>query len=302
MAKKRKSQTRTDPLTGMKYEKGSLMDMMGQSDKRIKRSVQKGFSIGKPSKSAFSIKPNKNAFSFSKPSSGGLSFPKISIPTNRRPGRQSALDKKLQAIASAAIVGIIALVLIGQWLKSHPVVMWVIIVALFLGVIGIAYYWFKKHNLTPEQRAEKEKQEEIETGIRIKRLRKKRAGELEGLTEKEQEYLINKWLEEGEEVDLTGKSRSGKPMFIEKPLSKHQAERIIRERGTRCQYPNCFVRITLDVHHILPRSQGGSNNDNNLIVLCPNHHRQQASIPKERLKYYATHHRNKGDDTMKEEF
>ena len=148
---------------------------------------------------------------------------------------------------------------------------------------------------TTEQKIARKKKEELELGIRVQRLKRKRAGELQGLTEEQQNYLINKWLEEGEEADITGKSRSGKPMFIEKPLSKHEAEMIIRARGTRCQYPHCHETYDLDVHHIVPRSQGGSNEGSNLIVLCPTHHRKadRGSIPATRLKMYVQEHRRK---------
>lgn len=45
-----------------------------------------------------------------------------------------------------------------------------------------------------------------------------------------------------------------------------------------CKFPNCtyktFNRSSIDVHHIVPRSLGGSSKDYNLIELCPNHHRK----------------------------
>jgi len=34
----------------------------------------------------------------------------------------------------------------------------------------------------------------------------------------------------------------------------------------------CGFDITVAVHHIMPRSEGGSDELDNLIVLCPNHH------------------------------
>lgn len=42
--------------------------------------------------------------------------------------------------------------------------------------------------------------------------------------------------------------------------------------GERCQI--CGYAISVDVHHLVPRSKGGSDDLENLVVLCPNHHRE----------------------------
>lgn len=70
------------------------------------------------------------------------------------------------------------------------------------------------------------------------------------------------------------------------PLSHDETERIIHRVGTMCCYPNCKENIALDVHHIVPREDGGTNRDDNLIVLCPVHHRlaDRGAIPKKRLE------------------
>ena len=70
------------------------------------------------------------------------------------------------------------------------------------------------------------------------------------------------------------------------PLTKYEAEKIIKQRGTKCQYPHCQERYSLDVHHIVQRSNGGTNNNSNLIVLCPTHHQKsdRGEIPATRLK------------------
>jgi 5-methylcytosine-specific restriction endonuclease McrA len=44
--------------------------------------------------------------------------------------------------------------------------------------------------------------------------------------------------------------------------------------NNRCCVKNCRCRINLEVHHIVPRSQGGTNNIDNLITLCSKHHKQ----------------------------
>ncbi len=68
------------------------------------------------------------------------------------------------------------------------------------------------------------------------------------------------------------------------PLSHDETERIIHRVGTICCYPNCKENIALDVHHIVPREDGGTNRDDNLIVLCPVHHRlaDRGAIPKKK--------------------
>lgn len=50
------------------------------------------------------------------------------------------------------------------------------------------------------------------------------------------------------------------------------ARRLLKERGNLCQ--TCkWDKANCDVHHILPRSRGGTNDKSNLIILCPNCHR-----------------------------
>lgn len=59
------------------------------------------------------------------------------------------------------------------------------------------------------------------------------------------------------------------------------------ERANRsCEW--CEERIDQpDVHHITPRSEGGSNRPNNLIVLCPTCHRRadRGAISRSKLRY-----------------
>jgi 5-methylcytosine-specific restriction endonuclease McrA len=72
-------------------------------------------------------------------------------------------------------------------------------------------------------------------------------------------------------------------------LPHEETERIIHRVGTICCYPNCKETVALDVHHILPRSEGGTNRDGNLIVLCPTHHRlaDRGAIPRKRLEMHS---------------
>jgi hypothetical protein len=41
----------------------------------------------------------------------------------------------------------------------------------------------------------------------------------------------------------------------------------------RCRVPGCSHAVYLDIHHIVPRSEGGSNDPENTITICGAHHR-----------------------------
>lgn len=50
--------------------------------------------------------------------------------------------------------------------------------------------------------------------------------------------------------------------------------RLVHQRdGFRCQVPGCRASRNLDVHHIKPRSKGGTGDADNLVTLCAEHHR-----------------------------
>jgi hypothetical protein len=49
--------------------------------------------------------------------------------------------------------------------------------------------------------------------------------------------------------------------------------RVLQRAKHRCQIPGCRHTLDLDVHHIVPRADGGGHDPANLIVLCPAHHR-----------------------------
>lgn len=56
------------------------------------------------------------------------------------------------------------------------------------------------------------------------------------------------------------------------PLTVDERAQLIDAVGGRCENRNCRNELTLEVHHIEPRAQGGSNKLNNLIVLCASCH------------------------------
>ncbi|WP_079977819.1 HNH endonuclease [Halanaeroarchaeum sulfurireducens] len=82
------------------------------------------------------------------------------------------------------------------------------------------------------------------------------------------------------------KSGSDSDVRTTPPPSEKTKNTLIFERADqRCEW--CGDRSDhLEVHHIEPRSEGGSNEPDNLIVLCPNHHRQadKGGISKTKLK------------------
>lgn len=112
-----------------------------------------------------------------------------------------------------------------------------------------------------------------------------------GYDKTEFNYVLNK-LDENIKELIKIKALKGEKLTVKqkKPkvrrLSQRKKERLISKVGTRCCYPRCKETITLDVHHIVPISEGGTNKENNLVVLCANHHRmaRDGTIPRERLK------------------
>jgi hypothetical protein len=49
--------------------------------------------------------------------------------------------------------------------------------------------------------------------------------------------------------------------------------RAVMLRDGQCRMPGCARRRGLEVHHLVPRSAGGSDDISNLAVVCPTHHR-----------------------------
>jgi hypothetical protein len=47
---------------------------------------------------------------------------------------------------------------------------------------------------------------------------------------------------------------------------------LARDQG-RCRVPGCTHTSFVDVHHIVPRSEGGLNDPDNLLTICCGHHR-----------------------------
>ena len=57
-----------------------------------------------------------------------------------------------------------------------------------------------------------------------------------------------------------------------KELSKRTITKILNRANKGCAICG-WNESTCDIHHIIPKSKGGTNNNDNLIIVCPNCHR-----------------------------
>lgn len=48
---------------------------------------------------------------------------------------------------------------------------------------------------------------------------------------------------------------------------------VLRRDQGRCQVPSCRHATWVDVHHVVPREEGGGHETDNLVTLCGAHHR-----------------------------
>jgi len=77
---------------------------------------------------------------------------------------------------------------------------------------------------------------------------------------------------DAEIVDLEGESApAGHVRRTVPPSVRAQVEH--RDRRM-CRVPKCRHSLHLDLHHIVPSSQGGAHAKSNLVLLCSRHHRQ----------------------------
>lgn len=58
--------------------------------------------------------------------------------------------------------------------------------------------------------------------------------------------------------------------FIQNLMDARKA--IVSRDGGKCKW--CESTVNLEVHHILPKSQGGTDAANNLVTLCHKCHKQ----------------------------
>ena len=100
-------------------------------------------------------------------------------------------------------------------------------------------------------------------------------------------YIWNWYKKENKEWEKRQVKTSRRGSIVP-PLSAEEKNRLVVDIAHgKCEYPGCDSEYGLEVHHIIPRAEGGSNKQSNLIVLCPTHHRMahRGGIPKDRLKY-----------------
>jgi 5-methylcytosine-specific restriction endonuclease McrA len=200
------------------------------------------------------------------------------------------------------VVGIIflwAFVLqpLGVWVAGDWT--WIVVglgVAGFVGVVYVVKIRLPANEKYKLAVAEASVEWALKKSIVRKRILKERASELEGvgLTDEEKNFQINSWVEEAYRNELSGYGSKthlvGKQTELEidreSPLSQKEKEIAINKVGTKCCYPNCSENIALEVHHIIPRADGGTNKENNLVVLCTNHHHlaDRGAIPRDRLR------------------
>lgn len=57
-------------------------------------------------------------------------------------------------------------------------------------------------------------------------------------------------------------------------VSKRTTAKILKRMDLPCSCCGFYVKgVSLDVHHIIPRKNGGTNDMSNLTYICPNCHR-----------------------------
>jgi hypothetical protein len=60
---------------------------------------------------------------------------------------------------------------------------------------------------------------------------------------------------------------------VRSPALSPKLRRAVLLRDGHCRVPGCGRRRGLEVHHLVPRSQGGTDEISNLAAVCPAHHR-----------------------------
>lgn len=55
-------------------------------------------------------------------------------------------------------------------------------------------------------------------------------------------------------------------------MSPRTVSKLLRRMKISCCICS-WNEATCDIHHIIPKKDGGTNDDTNLTILCPNHHR-----------------------------
>ncbi len=71
---------------------------------------------------------------------------------------------------------------------------------------------------------------------------------------------------------LNNSQRGKQPGHPQQNIRRKLKEIAFKEYGEKCEV--CDYSLSVDIHHLIPRSEGGTNDMENISVLCPNHHRE----------------------------
>ena len=75
---------------------------------------------------------------------------------------------------------------------------------------------------------------------------------------------------DGEIIDMRPGPTRG---YKRKTIRPAVRQAVLTRDHDRCSLPTCRNTLWIDVHHIIPKSQGGSHQESNLLSLCGQHHR-----------------------------
>jgi hypothetical protein len=167
---------------------------------------------------------------------------------------------RIEFWAVLIFVALLAYALIADWWKEHAALGWVIlgIVVVVLGFCLWRYPAFRVRLFNT-----------LKTGI---------------------DGLIHQPAEPTQATDPTAVSA---PAFVPvSALTQSERDLFLDYIGHRCEKPNCREWNVQQIHHIIPREEGGKNDVWNLIVLCPNHHSyaQNNIPPRSRQRHWARTH------------
>ena len=85
--------------------------------------------------------------------------------------------------------------------------------------------------------------------------------------------VLELYLEKEDPQRKAERARPGKSEPSAKDIPAASRHAVNLRDGNRCQAPGCGRTRWVDIHHIKPRSQGGTHDPENLITLCGFHHR-----------------------------
>ena len=76
------------------------------------------------------------------------------------------------------------------------------------------------------------------------------------------------------EIEVVDRDGTTVGMVPTTTLIPTRVMRAVRTHDVHCRWPGCTSTTGLEIHHLVPRSWGGTDDPNNLVVVCAPHHRQ----------------------------